>query len=86
MREDKPSDADPKMHDGSSETSNRILPLTVFFRRYAESGSFEWTPMSIVAETMPILNRRNSPLISRAEISDGSGRRFFVGRRKKLRC
>jgi hypothetical protein len=41
--------------------------------------------MPIVAETQQILNRRNSPLNSRAEISDGSGRRFFVVRRKNLR-
>jgi hypothetical protein len=34
--------------------------------------------MSIVAETEQIPNRRNSPLNSRAEISDGLARRFFV--------
>jgi hypothetical protein len=34
--------------------------------------------MPIVAETEQILNRQNSPLNSRVEISDGSERRFFV--------
>jgi hypothetical protein len=32
----------------------------------------------IVGETEQVLNRRNSPLNSRAEISDGSAKRFFV--------
>jgi hypothetical protein len=41
--------------------------------------------MPIVAETEQIPNRRNSLLKSRAQISDGSGRRFFLVRRKKLR-
>jgi hypothetical protein len=41
--------------------------------------------LSIVAETEPILDRRNFPLNSRAQISDGSARRFFVARRKNLR-
>jgi hypothetical protein len=39
----------------------------------------------IVAETEQIPNRRNSPLNSRAQISDGSGRRFFIASRKNLR-
>jgi hypothetical protein len=40
----------------------------------------------IVGETQQIPNRRISPLNSRAQISDGSGRRFFVVRGKSLRC
>jgi molybdenum-dependent DNA-binding transcriptional regulator ModE len=35
-------------------------------------------PISIVFETEQIADRRNSPLNSRARISDGSGIRFFV--------
>jgi hypothetical protein len=35
-------------------------------------------PISKVFETEQIADRRNSPLDSRARISDGSGRRFFV--------
>jgi len=38
--------------------------------------------MPIVAETEQILNRQNSPLNSRVEISDQSERRFFVVGRK----
>jgi hypothetical protein len=38
--------------------------------------------MPIVAETEQIAERRNSPLNSRAQISDGSGRRFFIVCRK----
>jgi predicted amidohydrolase len=34
--------------------------------------------MPIVGEPEPVLNRRNSPLNSRAQFSDGSGRRFFA--------
>src|SRR5438128_3773466 len=34
--------------------------------------------MPIVAETEQIPSRRNSPLNSRAQISDGSGERFFI--------
>jgi hypothetical protein len=34
--------------------------------------------LPIVAETEQILNRQNSPLNSRAEIFDGSGRQFFI--------
>ena len=34
--------------------------------------------MPIVAETEQIADRRNSPLNSRPQISDGSVRRFFV--------
>ena len=34
--------------------------------------------ISIVCETEQIADRRNSPLNSRARISDGSGMRFFV--------
>src|SRR3979490_321196 len=34
--------------------------------------------ISIVCETEQIADRRNSPLNSRARISDGSGIRFFV--------
>jgi hypothetical protein len=41
--------------------------------------------MPIVAETEKILNRQNSPLNSRAQIFDGSGRRFFIVRTKNLR-
>jgi hypothetical protein len=36
----------------------------------------------IVSETEQIGDCRNSPLKSRAQISDGSGGRFFVVRRK----
>jgi hypothetical protein len=38
--------------------------------------------MPIVAETEQIAERRNSPLNSRARISDGPGIRFFIMRRK----
>jgi hypothetical protein len=38
--------------------------------------------MPIVSETERLANWRNSPLNSKAQISDGSGRRFFVVRRK----
>src|SRR5258708_35688926 len=38
--------------------------------------------ISIVCETEPIADRRNSPLNSGARISDGSGIRFFVVSRK----
>jgi hypothetical protein len=38
--------------------------------------------MPIVAETEQITDRRNSYLESRARISDGPGRRFFVMRSK----
>jgi hypothetical protein len=41
--------------------------------------------MSIVPETGQTLIRRNSPLKSRAQIADGSPRRFFVVRIKNLR-
>ncbi len=40
--------------------------------------------MPIVAETEQILNRQNSPLNSRVEISDGSERRFFGVCRKNF--
>jgi hypothetical protein len=40
----------------------------------------------IVAETEQIPKRRNSPLNSRAQISDGSARRFFVVRENNSRC
>jgi hypothetical protein len=40
----------------------------------------------IVLETERISERRNSCLKSRAQISDGSARRFFVGRGKNFRC
>jgi hypothetical protein len=42
--------------------------------------------MPIVAETEQIADRRNLCLKSRAQFSDGSERRFFVARRKNLRC
>jgi hypothetical protein len=38
--------------------------------------------MSIVAETEQIADHRNLPLKSGAQISDGSGRRFFIARGK----
>ena len=41
--------------------------------------------MAIVAETERIPNRRNSPLNSRAQISDGSGARCFMDCEKNLR-
>jgi hypothetical protein len=41
--------------------------------------------MPIVLETEQIADRRNSSLNSRAQISDGSGIRFFGMRGKKLR-
>jgi hypothetical protein len=40
--------------------------------------------MPIVAEGEQIADRQNSYLKSRAQIFDGSGRRFFVGCRKEL--
>src|SRR5438876_12094396 len=41
--------------------------------------------MPIVAETEQVLSRRNILFKSRAQIFDGSARRFFVGRRKNYR-
>jgi hypothetical protein len=41
--------------------------------------------MPIVAEIEQIPSRRNSRLKSRAQISDGSGRRLFIARGKNLR-
>jgi hypothetical protein len=41
--------------------------------------------MPIVAETEQIADRRNWCLNSRARVSDGSVRRFFVAHRKNLR-
>jgi hypothetical protein len=32
--------------------------------------------------TEPLSNRRNSPLKSKAQISDGAARRFFVAKKK----
>jgi hypothetical protein len=68
-----------------------LLLLTVFFGRNsaavraADSERIDqWMP--IFRETERALNQRNSSLNSRAEISDGSGRRFFVVRRKNLGC
>jgi hypothetical protein len=40
--------------------------------------------VSIVAETEQLPNRRNSPLNSTAQMSDGPGKRFFVMRGKNL--
>src|SRR5258708_32583432 len=57
--------------------------LTVFWAKL-ETPLLRRTPrkidqsMSIVCETEQIADRRNSPLNSRAQISDGSGIRFFV--------
>src|ERR1700676_1423267 len=57
--------------------------LTVFFGKL-ETPLLRRTPrkidqsISIVFETEQIADRRNSPLNSRARISDGSGIRFFV--------
>jgi hypothetical protein len=42
--------------------------------------------MSIVTETEQIADRRNYRLNSRAQISDGSGTRFFSALGKSLRC
>src|SRR5713101_6259722 len=57
--------------------------LTVFWAKL-ETPLLRRTPrkidqsISIVCETEQIADRRNSPLNSRARISDGSGMRFFV--------
>ena len=52
-------------------------------RRFEVSGAGRLMP--IVVETEQIADRRNFPLNSRAQFSDGSARRFFVVRRKNLR-
>jgi hypothetical protein len=69
---------------------NCAMALTAFFageralfRRYLFQKIDQSMP--IVAETELIANRRGSRLESRARISDGSARRFFVVRRKDLR-
>jgi hypothetical protein len=64
---------------------------TVFFGncRYGSVGGRQKEIdrlIPIVAETEQIVDRRNRRLKSRAQISDGSARRFFVVRRKDLRC
>jgi hypothetical protein len=61
--------------------------VTVFFGncRYGSVGGRQKKIdrlIPIVAETEQIVDRRNWYLKSRAQISDGSARRFFVVRRK----
>jgi hypothetical protein len=58
-----------------------LFDRTIFLREMSEIDRL----VPIVAETTQILNCRDFPLNSRAQISDGSGRRFFVVRRKNLR-
>jgi len=65
----------------------RIAPLTIFLRSCGEGRSFWWRSkidqsMPIVIETEQVADRRNPHLKSRAQISDGSARRFFVRRVK----
>ncbi len=53
------------------------------------SGRWTWKinqSIPIVAEIEQIADRRNLRLKSRARISDGSQRRFFVAHGKNLRC
>jgi len=53
------------------------------------SGRWTWKidqSIPIVTEIEQIADRRNLRLRSRARISDGPGRRFFVGPAGKLRC
>jgi hypothetical protein len=62
-----------------------------FFASGSELGSLPGLTkidrlMPIVAETEQIPNRPNFPLKSKAQIFDGSGRRFFVVRGKNLLC
>jgi hypothetical protein len=56
---------------------------TVILRHYVEGGAHRkasevYRLMPIVDETTTIADRRNSRLKSRAQVSDGSGRRFFA--------
>jgi hypothetical protein len=65
--------------------------VTVFFEncRYGSVGGRQKEIdrlIPIVAETEQIVDRRNWCLKSRAQVSDGSARRFFAVRRKDLRC
>jgi hypothetical protein len=65
--------------------------VTVFFQRGVSAyirQAFKKIDRSsaIVAETEQIPNRRNSPLNSRVQISDGSGSRFFVVQGKTFVC
>jgi hypothetical protein len=66
------------MADGLS-SANLIKPLSPQNLKFSRSAP-------IVPETERILDRRNSCLKSRAQISDGSARRFFVVRGKNLGC
>src|SRR6516162_4688807 len=61
-----------------------FLPTGLIVKAQLRTSKIDQS-MSIVAETEGILNRRNFPLKSRAKISDGSVRRFFVVRSKNLR-
>ena len=73
----------------ASAISQTSPSLTVFFGKL-ETPLLRRTPrkidqsISIVFETEQIADRRNSPLNSRARISDGSGIRFFVVSGKSL--
>jgi hypothetical protein len=64
--------------------------LTVFWAKLVMPFSREISKihpsMPIAAETEQIADRRNSPLKSRAQISDGSPRWFFVAHKKNLHC
>jgi hypothetical protein len=66
-----------------------LSSVTVFF--FERTANAIWSAhsrnrpmMPIVSETEQIRNWRNLLLKSRAEISDGSTRRFFVVRRRNL--
>jgi hypothetical protein len=60
-----------------AEAPTVFLALVGLDRLAAIRRKFDQS-LPIVAETEQIPNRRNSPLNSRAQISDGSGRRFIV--------
>lgn len=71
----------------SGRSVTETARLTVFFsptrQRRSRLGLQKiGQSIPIVAETEQIADRRNSSLNSRAQNSDGSARRFFVGRRK----
>ena len=71
--------------------SGPVSPDTVFLRaaarlRLGTRRQRNNRSMPIVAETEQIPDRRNSPLNSRAQISDGSAKRFFIMRGKVFLC
>lgn len=70
---------------GSRSADGLIGSLLVSIGWQPSEEGFDQS-MPIVAETVQIPSRRNSSLNSRAQFSDGPGRRFFVVRGKNLLC